>query len=80
MQDLIITRRNSRYRGVIESLKYNNIFNEKKLNIVRSEDNYLEEILPLISELEQEINKNQNLKNRLFSYLATKEYYKNRGK
>lgn len=62
-----LTRRNMRYKGSIETIKYNNSFNEKKINILKSFNYYEENIAPLIEEINEETEKRIDLKLKLKS-------------
>ena len=62
-----ITRRNMRYKGSIETIKYNNSLNEKKINILKNNEYYTNHIKPIVEELNDESKKRVDLKLKLNS-------------
>ena len=75
MKDLSLTRRNMRYMGVIESLKYNNKFNEIKANTLKSTQFYEQELEPIIEDIEKEVDKQDKLKRKIYSLKNKTEHH-----
>lgn len=71
-----LTRRNMRYKGSIETIKYNNSLNEKKINILKNNNYYSENIKPVIEEIDKEAEKRDELKLKLYTIKNKVDFFK----